>query len=347
MTDENIEKPEDKAEAQSAVKPRRSGLGIILLLLLALIACAGGFGLGYFQLSKINLSLAKKVSELETTVAQGQTALADLTQKMTAADSEQEKRFADWKQAQSGDTGKWKVAQAEYLTNMAQDNLQFSHDVKLALVLLQQANEIVTSLTDTRLSTLRDALSADITHLQAITPIDTTDIFTQLKTLNEQLDKLPLPKAALQADTAAAAMSPSEKLPWWKAGLHKSWELLGRIVIVRKTGDSDLPLALPDETQLLYQNLHAQMENATWGLLHQNKTVYQSSLSQVIAMVKKYFVQDADESKAMLQALEKLQAIDISPTDYSLTDTLKQFETYLALDSPLSQGTTVESKPAQ
>src|SRR5438045_770691 len=89
-----------------------------------------------------------------------------------------------------------------------------------------------------------------------------------------------------------------------------------------------LPLILPDEKIFLYQNLHAQLENAMWAVLQQNADIYQSSLKRASAWVQLYFAQDAAQTKIMLQNLEELQKINIQPTSINLAATLQLFDQY-------------------
>lgn len=335
---ENIEKNHEEKTPDEG-QPSRSFAGIFIFIL-TLILFAGAAGYGYFELYKINLSLAKNMSLLEKRFEENKNEIAALQQSLVNAQEtiqkasglsqQQEKLISDWKDVQKGNTDKWRIAEAQFLTKMAQDYLQFFNNVKLALALTQEANALLENLQDAQLLEIRSSLTRDITNLQALPSVDTTGLFLKLNALDNQIDKLPLPKTALDNSQENTAPAVSSSLPWWKAGLEYTRHALNQIVIVRKTTEQALPLALPEQKQALYQQLHAQKENAVWGLLHNDNDVYQMSLKNMQTLIKQYFVQGAQETQGVLQQLEEMQKAKISMQSFSLAETLKQFDNYFA-----------------
>lgn len=332
MTDEIVD------EEKQPEKQRQNGIKTgILLLTLAIIIFICAFGFGYFELAKVNVSLAQMVADLKSQMANTQNDMAALqksvatlqqsAQKSATLATQQEQIMNEWRAAQKGDVNKWHIAEAQYLVNLANDHLQFTHNVTLAIALLQRADQVLQNLQDPNLLEIRKSLAADIASLQATPQIDMTSLYLHLTGLNAQLDQLPLPINPLKPDVNQmhSATLPTG-LPWWKEGWERTWDALGKIVIVRNTGANALPLVLPDEKIFLYQNLHAQMESAMWGVLHRNAEVYQASLSASIAWIQQYFVQDAPETKSMLQHLQELRKINIQPPALNLSTTLQLFD---------------------
>ena len=78
----------------------------------------------------------------------------------------------------------------------------------------------------------------------------------------------------------------------------------------------------------LYQNLHSMVEKIMWATLHQQPRIYQASLTQLTEWVQRYFVQDADVTRAMLADLNQLQKINIAPLLPNLDDALHAFAIY-------------------
>ncbi|VVC74820.1 Putative uroporphyrinogen-III C-methyltransferase [Aquicella siphonis] len=332
MTDQN-ETLENQPEN------RRShwvGIGISFSVL-AVVVMIGAFGYGFFQLSQINVGLARSVSDLQSRWENSQKQVAVLQknvdeleqagQKSLELSAQQEKVLSEWRAAQQGDMNKWHVAEARYLVKLANDHLQFSHDINMALILLQQADSVLQNLQDPGLLEIRKSVAADIANLQALPQTDVTSLYLRAIALDAQVNQLPLPASPLKNDSQpapAAAVSPD--LPWWKAGLEYAWQGLNRIVIIRKNGGNALPLVLPEEKIFLYQNLHAQMENVIWSILHGNIAVYQASLVRVTAWIQQYFDQDSQATKNMLQSLDELRKINIQPPVTNLSNTLQLFE---------------------
>ncbi|MBV9576388.1 MAG: uroporphyrinogen-III C-methyltransferase [Gammaproteobacteria bacterium] len=303
----------------------------------AMIILIGAFGYSYFELSNVNLALAQQVTTLQdkaetnnktlTTLQESIENLQQSAQKSQQLASEQEKLAANWQAMQKGGLEKWQVAEAQYLVKLANDHLQFTYQTALALALLQRAEQILQPLQDANLVDIRKAIATDITHLQSASQINMTALYTRLNVLNKALDQLSLPPTPLQADKEEII---SQDLPWWKAGLAYSWQALKKIVIVRNTANNALPLVLPEEKIFLYQNLHAQIEAAMWGVLHRDADVYQASLMRTQAWIQQYFDQNAMITKTLLQTLGELQKINIQPPSIDLSTSLQLFNVYFS-----------------
>lgn len=328
MTDES-------ASCEKPVKAKRSFCRLFSILILLIILA--GLAYGYFQLFNVNSELASMRTILQTRVTNGQQDISGLQtkvdnlqqsmQKNQELSAQLEQLMTSFRAAQSGDMSKWHVAEAGYLLHMANDELQYRHNIKMAVQILQQAdNELQTS-QDAGLLEVRKSLATDIANLQALQPLDVTAIYLQLTALNTLIDKLPLPIQPLQQETSKDTPA---KTDTWKAGLQSVWNGLNKVVIVRKNDASALPLVLPDEKIFLYQNLHAQLESASFGLLHENTVVYTTSLERARAWIQQYFVQDAEITKNVLQQLVELQKVNVQPETVVLTQTLQLFDNYLA-----------------
>src|SRR3990167_3895161 len=103
----------------------------IIISTLALIIFMGAFGFGYFQLSRINLMLAKNMTDLQsqmgstqqqmTSLQQSVNDLQQLAQKAQDLTNQQAQMIADWQATQKGNLSKWYVAEAQYLVKLAND----------------------------------------------------------------------------------------------------------------------------------------------------------------------------------------------------------------------------------
>lgn len=334
MSDEIIT-PEEKS-------PRRfnwakigiffSTLGIVIIIL--------ALGYGYFGLARVNIRLSEMISDLQTQSTNNkneimtmQKTLGDLqqsAQKSQELVAQQEQLMTQLRSAQKGDFEKWHAAEAQYLVKLANDNLQFTHDTVAALMLLQRADQVLQDIQDPNLLEIRKSIAADIANLQTLPTSDITQLYLRLTTINAQLEHLPLHFSPLKAEPKETAPEASTGLSWWRSGLNRSWEALRQIVVVRNTGPNATPLVFPEEKVFLYQNLHAQMESAIWGLLHRNVQIYQTSLSRVSTWIQQYFDQNEQSTKDVLQSLEELQKIDIQAPAANLSNTLQLFTNYFA-----------------
>lgn len=312
-----------------------STLGIVIII------CALGYG--YFQLARVNITLAQMISEIDTRAESErneiqalQKTMGDLqqtVQKNQQSFAEQEKLMTELRSAQRGDFDKWHAAEAQYLVKLASDNIQFTHDTAAAAMLLQRADQVLQNMTDPNLVAIRKSIATDIASLQVLPEQDVTQLFMRLSVLNDQVDKLPLHFNPLKTETKEIEPVDAAGLSWWRAGLKRSWSALRQIVIVRNTESDTLPLVFPEERIFLYQNLHAQFESAMWGVLHRNSQVYQASLARLVAWIQQYFDPNATETKTMLDNLQALQKINIETPAVNLSNTLQLFANYFAQTS--------------
>ena len=304
---------------------------IVLFSLLFVIAAL--LAVGFWQYTQTTMEIKKQTTldhDTLTTLQQSVDNLRQSAEKALALSAQQEQMINDWKAAQKGDLNKWYVAEAMYLTKLANDHLQFSHNTLLALTLLQRADDVLKNLQDASVMEIRKSLTEKISNLQQLPKVDVTGLYLELSALNKQIDQLSLPAQPLKPEQQKTApLAENAETEWWQRGWDQTLQALQKIVIVRNDMKNALPLVLPEEKIFLYQNLHAQLENAMWGALHRNMDVYKASLARALLWVKLYFDQDAQATQTMLQNLTKLQEVNIQPPVVSLAPTLQLFNNYL------------------
>lgn len=300
--------------------PRTSKIGILISVLIIILV--GAFCVGYFQLAKVNMALAEQVTRLQE---QGS---ADGRQIESLAKSIMQLQQNSAKDTQADVLKKWYVLQAQYLVQLANDYIQFSQNNAAAAELLQRADQALQNVHDGSVDSIRQHLAQYIANMRLLPQVDVTALYTQLNELNSQIDQLPLPLSPLQKEAASAPTVDEEGLAWWQKGVNRTMNALRDIVIVRYNASKTMPLVMPEERGFLYQNLHAEIQNAMWAVLHRNATVYQASITHLISWIRQYFVQDAPATNNMLQSLAALQAIDIQSQVMNTAELLQQFNGY-------------------
>lgn len=347
MTTDPVDSTPTSSETTPTTPPAaRGGKAGVAILGLALLATIGGFGYAYWQLSQVNLNLANLTTQLSDQVKTQASALDGLKssignvqeaqQKSSDLAVKQEAVMAEWQKASEGDLQQWRIAQAEYLVNLANDSLQFNQQIAPAITMLQRADALLAKTSGEGL-TIRKPIAEAIARLDALPKLDVAATYLRINGLAAQIDQLPLPNTNAPLNVQPAPLA--ENLPWWRIGLIRTWEVLQKVVVVKNVGSNALPLVLPDEKVFLYQNLHAQLATASYALLHHQPAIYTTSLNQTIEWVKKYFVQTAPATVAMLQSLDELSKVDVAANTADLSDVLQQFAT-------LKPSVTVNAAPA-
>jgi len=303
--------------------PRGQGSRVVgvLLGIIAFIILAGAGGFGYFQLYKMNASLTQQLSSLQQQVASGATNTDTLLQSVSQLQQ------SNPRQTQIDILNHMYAAQAQYLVRLANIYVQLMHNMPAALALMQQADETLQNVVDPNIAAMRQQVAQYIANMKAMPQVDIAALFMQLNALNNQIDQLPLPATPLQQDNNAPAPAVDETgMAWWQKGLNRSWQALRQIVIVRYDDNRAMPLILPEERNYLYQNLHAEMQNAMWGVLHHNNDVYQASLQRAISWIQRYFVQQSPVTTSVLQTLTNLQSTSLQIQDIDLSALTRQLE---------------------
>ena len=338
MSDKSEKIMSDSNDTPKETRHSRWIIAGFLFLLLVMASMVGAFAYYYCGLYQANSRLTKMMTNVDS---QNQKNAADMmalqstidelkaiAQKSQTLSTQQEQMINAWQAVQQGNLGSFRIAEAQYLVRLADNQAQFAHNIPMALILLQQADQVLQNLPDVNLAGIRKSLSADIANLKTQPEVDISSLYSHLNAIDHQLDLLPFPLNPLQPDVNKPAVIQGNSLTWWEKGWNATLQTLKEIVVVRYNGSKTLPLVLPDEKQFFYQNLHAQMSNAMWAILQHNPTVYQISLINVIDWVKKYFVQSAPLTQNVLQNLQELQKVDIQVTTFNFATTLKLFENY-------------------
>lgn len=324
----------DETNAVVTPEPKKSGRHYVLWG--ACILSASLLGGGYYFFTTVNGSLAKQVDALQSQVSQAQAALNDLQSRVSNGSTEgvnaastNVSQVSMPATAGVADASRLSVAEAQYLVNLANDHLQLTHNPEMALVLLQRAAAVLSAVGSPSLNGLIQTLTENIATLTASPTADMNAVYTQLSAINADFDRMPLPfnplKDNADADTDKVNV---DGLPWWKAQWRRTMHTLGKVVIVRYNGGDAPPLVLPEERVFIYQNLHAQMENAMWAVLNRNEGIYQASLNRMAAWITQYFDTKNETTITVLQQLKALAAQPIAAPTLNLAPTLEQFSSY-------------------
>lgn len=319
----------DEVSTPEVKQAKSSILGSIMIFIgmVALAVFAGAFAYGYFELSKVNTSLARMVNDLKEQVNQQQNRLTAVQESVQTHAANQPAEAV----AAQADLNKFYVMEAQSLTKIAGNHLNVTRDAGMAYVVLQHAQQVLQQVSSPAVDPIRQALAANLVTLNGAQQVNFDQLYGQLTQIYNSIDQLQLPSTPL---TQTATVNDTAKnygdAPWWKRQWHKTMDMLRKIVIVRYNDGSDMPLVLPEEKMFLYQNLHAQMEVAMLGLMNRNQAAYSGGLEQARVWVQHYFQQDEPLTREIVSQLQMLQAINIVPPQVDLNTTLQLFDQYLA-----------------
>lgn len=296
--------------------------------------CYGGLALTH-----INTILAQQITSIKDQAQAQSISMQDTLATMQNAINTLQQQTKDYQTLLAPE--RRQVIAALSLVKLARQHIQVTGNLALANNLLQDADQIIKQLNNSRTLTIHQALTTDIATIQTLAHVDITALYAKMSALSMQIDTLPLASGLTNATAEPtidrdhpAALTQTEVTsnttqPWWKRSVEHSNEVLRKIIVVRHHADNTLSLILPEEKILLSQVLHAQFENALWAILHRNTDIYQASLSRAQQLISRYFLQDSVATTTMLASLTELKKISLPVLSLSLTATINAFDSYL------------------
>ncbi len=200
-------------------------------------------------------------------------------------------------------SGIWQIAEASSLLRIAQQHIELSHDIPVALGLYQNSRSILAKIDDPALDRIINLLASDIQKLRRTQLIDTESFFMRLSDISQQLDSISLVTNIEPSSAFIAAGDENVESGYFK----NAKEFLSRYFTVRRL---DAPIDLPLSNQqisFLRQNMQMQIEQAKLALLQARQVVYQDSISNVVMLVQQNIPEQNQQKDLILRALRELQ----------------------------------------
>ena len=157
----------------------------------------------------------------------------------------------------------WKVAEARFLTRLADRKLRIDQDYATAADLLAEADKLVLSLNDNRAFNLRSLYAKEITKLRSTPATDYEGIALRLMAMVEEIDtiKIKLEPGSLLGENSAAV---SDNIADWKQNLATSFnEFTAKFIVVRSKNETENMLVHPENQLYLRENLRVLLTAAS------------------------------------------------------------------------------------
>jgi uroporphyrin-3 C-methyltransferase len=299
-----------------------------LLIIVSLIAAVSWIWYTQQNAKKAFTSINKQITT--TSLAQRQQQQAVQTQLIRLSQQLQQQQaqlnqlntqVTQLAQREPGDEKAWKISEIVYLVRLANLQLTVQHSLPTALELLKQADTLLAALDDAALDDFHQAVSKNISALQAIPPVDNINISAQLSALRDQVPNLSILVAPKPNTSVLQLSQHQQQKKWWQRAWDNIKASMQQLVVVRH--QQELPaLMSPDQQIYLQENLQLQLMQAQWALMNQKPDLYMSSLKQANAWINKYYVQNSATTQDFLKQLQSLQAINIAPSLPDLSQTL-------------------------
>lgn len=205
-----------------------------------------------------------------------------------------------------GDTPRqWRLAEAEHLLRLANDQLLAGRPLRFARQQLATADRLVAELDDPQLQPLRAALAADLAALDGHAPADVEGQFFRLSAGIGQVDRLP-PRGTPSLAEATTGEPAAPVQPGWRGWLDRIWQQLRPLVVIRQRTQPVEPLLTSSQTAMLRQQLQLQLQLAQLALLRGEPSIYHTSLDAALDLLDRQFDGNAAEVTALRATLREL-----------------------------------------
>ncbi len=209
----------------------------------------------------------------------------------------------------------WIRAEAGYLLQVANQQLQLRNDPAAATKALQLADANLRRLDDPSLTPVREVLAEEIAALRALPAQDPAGLVLQLTAIAQQVEQWPLAEqvpsvapVATEVDTGNARR------------LMASLERIAReTVVVRRQDEPVAPLAAPVSVALQRLLVQGQLATARLAVLRQEGKLFRAQIDAALASIPRYFDAEAPAVNSALQTLHELRdtTLEVAAPDIS------------------------------
>lgn len=309
------------ADQSSSPKNSKNVLAIISLIIVIL---ASGFFIYRIEMLALeNNSLEKHlaiVTKQNTNQAQqsGQfiEQLEQSKQQLTAMNSQLAFMQQTLNQIPGARLDDWKLAEVEYLLRLANQRVSLQKEITGASALFDAADNVLAALDDPAMTVVREKIAEEMLMLGKANSIDQQGIYAKLQALKSIIHETIQPPKTFAKNEATASTIPNEQAN--NTGIIQ--QLLSLVSVRTRDKAFDAPLA-SEQYQLLEHSLTLMLEQAQWGLLKGDQTLYESSLENA-----KNWIQNTlrhQQANDLLNQVISLKSLQVSSTLPNVSESLR------------------------
>lgn len=222
----------------------------------------------------------------------------------------------------------WKVAEAEFLLQLAVRELHLAADIDTAVAALKEADAVLTRLGSVNYLPVRQQIARDISSLEAAAPPDVSGISQRINALMIALQPLPVLDVSAEdgeaVPVAGGAADSVQGNSLWADYKRKVLDTLNEAVVIRRY-DKPIRASLDADTRLtLFRLLHLRLESLRLLALQRDTTGFQEQLELVRETVARYY--PPVQGEKLLEQLEAFKDVSLEFSPPDISGSLKQLE---------------------
>ena len=199
--------------------------------------------------------------------------------------------------------GQWQISEALFIVRMAGRKLWLEKDPVTAIMLLQQADQQLAAIPESRLITVRQNLAGDIAALEAVNYTTPTQKVLQLQGLYAQVESLSIMQPSdllmeqTSTDSPAVELTAMQKFKHW---------FKDNIFDITRVDQPVSPFIGKKQQWLAREQLKYLLLVAQNALFQEQADIYSSSLAQSQNLLSQYFDMENSLSKSFTDKLSQL-----------------------------------------
>jgi len=211
---------------------------------------------------------------------------------------------------------RWQLVEAEHLMRIANQQLQLTGNVMVAVAILESADRILADSGDARVFPVRQALGSDLAQLRRVDVIDTEGLYIRLTNLQETVDQLPLTSSVQDAYRERLASQPQPiqgEVGPTVSFLDSSVDFLRSVFIWRKWENAPDLMYPPQQGVEIKRNVNLMLEQAQLALMMRQPDIYRESLGRSKVWIEQYLTDVSPATAQLVQELDSLLAVELNP----------------------------------
>lgn len=325
---------------------QKTGTGISWFAIL-LVICATGAGFFAFnQLNQQIVLLSNDARSTEQAAVVLTSSLQTKSDRLNGDVSSLAKKLTDFQQQTIEKTtllqkqvGKnrhqWLIAEAEYLSGVANSRLLLAGDLATATAALQAADQRLKENGDPLVFPIRKQLAKEINILKSTQLPDIVGISSQLLALESAVANMEITQP--HAGTVQSAdIGKGDRLPIPESiqnTLSDAWGNFSKLIVIRRSDTPIAALMTPERVELIRKNLALKLETARVALVNKNEALYTASITACAQWLGDYFDPNNPAVKTALEQLDVLKNTTIKARLPSIALSLKMLRDLPLLNS--------------
>jgi uroporphyrin-3 C-methyltransferase len=225
----------------------------------------------------------------------------------------------------------WARAEAMYLLDLAERQLNLDHDVRTAIAAMEAADARLASFNDPATTEVRRLLAQDLAALRAVPLPNLGATLARIATLEDAVPTLAVLGVPVTRGSSAK-LEPEPKGAFRRA-MRRIGEALSGMVTLKRVDPSTSRLVTQQEQSLRRQHLELLLFAARVAAMQPDGVAYAQSLDAAATWLTQYFDTSSAGVAAALAEIQALRSINVEPEQPKIGAAARQLQRLMVPDA--------------